>query len=293
MRVTDLSRTLLVSRVATSTASRLTDASRKSAAGATVVDPSDDPVAYAAIVRREATLAEVTTHSRSARATSDELGIAERALDSATDLVTEARTLAIQGANETLAPADRATLAERVRAIREQMIQIGNTRGSNGYLFGGTKTDAPPFDPTGAFVGNDNATLIPIGSGASPRGNASGARAFTAAGGRDVLADLDALATALENNDVATTRSGIDWMESGGKQVTAAQVELGLSIDRFQTAADLLDGNEVTVSSGLARDRGATDMPAILTSLAQANQAYQQSLEVTKQILNLPSLARM
>ncbi len=292
MRVTDASRMLLVTRVATATAARLADASRKAASGATVLLPSDDPVAFAASVRRQATLSDVSARSRSARSAGDELGIAERALDAATELMTEARSLAIQGSNETLAPGDRATLAERVRAIREQLLQIGNARGTNGYLFAGTKTDTPPFDASGTFLGNDEPLFVPVGSGVTPRGNASGARAFTAAGGRDLLDDLSALATALDANDVAATRAGIATMEAGQDQLVDAQVELGLGMDRFRTAADLLDGDEVTVSSGLARDRGATDQTGILTALAAASQAYQQSLDVTKQLLNLPSLAR-
>jgi flagellar hook-associated protein 3 FlgL len=293
MRVTDQSRMLMVTRVATATASRLNDASRQAAAGATVLLPSDDPVAFAAMVRKEAALVDVQSRSRSSRAAGDELGLAERSLESGGELMTEARTLAIQGANETLAPGDRATLAERVKAIREQLLQIGNSRGSNGYIFGGTKNDAPPFDVGGNFLGNDEALLVPVGNGVTPRGNASGAKAFTAAGGRDVLGDLAALATALQNNDVATVRTGIDWMEAGNKQVVDAQVELGLGMDRFRTAADLLDGDELTVSEGIARDRGSNDTAAILTRLSAMNQSYSQSLEVTRQILSLPSLARM
>lgn len=293
MRVTDQSRMMLVTRVATATGEKLTNASRKAAAGAKVLLPSDDPVAFAAMVRKQATLADVQARSRSARSASDELGLAERALDSAGELMAEARTLAIQGANETLAPGDRATLAERVKAIREQLVQIGNTRGSNGYVFGGTKSDAPPFDLAGNFLGDDQPVVVPLGNGLTPRANASGAKAFTPVGGRDVLADLTSLATALQGNDVASTRAAIDWMDAGGKQIVDAQVELGLGMDRFRVAADLLDGDEFTVSSGIARDTGANDTAGILTALAQANQAYAQSLEVTKQILSLPSLARM
>lgn len=293
MRVTDASRMIVIARVGAARAEGMTDASRKAAAGANVLLPSDDPVAYAASVRKEALLYDVQARSRAARSAGDDLSIAERALDSAGELMTEARTLAIQGANESLSAGDRDTLASRIEAIREQLVQIGNSRGSTGFLFGGTRTDQPPFDLAGNFLGNDQAKTVQLGGGVTPRGNASGAMAFTAAGGRDVLADLASLATSLRANDVPTSRAAIDWMDKGNKQIVDAQVELGLGMDKFHAAADLLDSDELTVNEGLARDRGSNDLTSILTRLAQANQAYTQSIEVTKQLLNLPSLARI
>jgi flagellar hook-associated protein 3 FlgL len=291
MRVTDTMRMLEISRANAQAASRLADATRHAGAGARVVAPSDDPVAYAVAVRRTASLETLRTRTTLSRAAADELSIAERALDGASELMSEAKSLALQGANEALGPADRKLLAERVRAIRESVVELANTRGTRGFVFGGTRTDIPPFDPTGAFAGNDGQILVPVSDGIAPRANASGAKAFTSAGGRDVLADLEALAAALETDDLASVRASIDAVDAGHAQVVRAQVDVGFAMDRFRVVGDLHEEAAAVLEVTLTKGRGADDLASLFSELNAASSTYQQSLEVTRKLLALPSLA--
>lgn len=291
MRVTDNTRLLSVLRNNSTVAARLTDASRRASAGAKVLSPSDDPVRYATSVRRGSNLANLSVRVRTARSAADGLGVAERALDSASELVAEARSLAVQGASESLSATDRATLSLRVNGIREQLLELANSRGASGYVFGGTRTDQPPFDPTGAFLGNDGITRVPVSDGVSPKMNVSGARAFTTAGGVDVFAELDALTTALASNDTDAVRTSIGTMQSSYDQLVAAQVDAGLSMERLRSAADVLDDAALTLSQSRVRDVGADDLASLATELAAASMAYSQSLTVTQKLLALPSLA--
>ena len=175
----------------------------------TVLAPSDNPNVYASSLRQGAKLTSWETGARVAREAADELQIGERALDSAGSILEEAASLVVQGSNETLSTTDRSALAARVSVLREELVTLANTRGATGYLFGGTRTDTPPFDAAGTFQGNDGAVYVPVSDGVSPRGNLSGARAFTAAGGRDVFADLAALSTALASGNLAGIRGSI------------------------------------------------------------------------------------
>jgi flagellar hook-associated protein 3 FlgL len=291
MRVTDGMKLISVARTNNASAARVAEATRRASAGARVLAPSDDPVAYASIVRRTATLEGLQGRVKLGRAAADELSLAERALDDASNLVSEAKSLAVQGANETMSPTDRALLADRVRAIRESVIELGNTRGTRGYAFAGTRTDQPPFDLAGAFTGNDAAIRVPISGGVAPRANASGARAFTAAGGRDVLADLEDLAVALDANNVVDIRASIDVIQTGHDQVVAAQVDVGLSMDRFRVVADLNEESGMTIANAIAGDRGSEDIAELITELTAASATYEQSLTVTRRLLALPGLA--
>ncbi|AKU94662.1 Flagellar hook-associated protein FlgL [Labilithrix luteola] len=291
MRVTDNTRLLTALRTNAASTQRLTEASRRSAAGARVSTPSDDPVAYATLVRRGSTLANMSSRTRVARSSADELTIAERALDSASDLVQQAQSLAVQGANETLSQTDRDALALRVRGIVDQLREITNTRGSTGYIFGGTRTDVEPFDASGNFQGNDGVLRVPVSDGVAPRGNVSGARAFTAAGGKDAFAELNALANALSSGSMSGINTAIDSLQAVNTQIVQVQVDAGLSIERLRSAADLMDGASTTLAQSRARDAGADDPSSLITELAAATTAYTQSLEVTRRLLSLPSLA--
>jgi len=291
MRVTDNIRMVGLLRTNATSSGRLNTASRRASAGARVVLPSDDPVSYTTAVRRGSTLVDISSRTRTARTASDELSIAERALEATTELMSEAKSLAVQGANDTLSPADRKTLAQRVVGLREQVLQLANTRGASGYLFAGSRTDVAPFDNTGTFQGNDTVMRVAVTDGISSKMNVSGARAFTSAGGRDVLADLSALATALDTNDITAIRSGMDNVQAGYDQIVAVQVDAGLTMERLRSAADVLDESSLAIEQGLARDIGADTLVDLATELSAASSAYSQSLEVTRRLLALPSLA--
>lgn len=291
MRVTDNTRLLNVLRNNAVSAKRLTMASRRASAGAKVVSASDDPVAFGTSVRRGSTIASIASRTSIARAAADDLTVTEGALNSSTELLSQARSLAVQGANDALSATDRAALASSVDGIREQLLGLANTRGSQGYVFGGSRTDTPPFDSTGAFVGNDTMLRIPVTDGAAVKKNVSGAKAFTAAGGIDVFAQLAALSTALTTNNVAGVRTSIDTMQTGYDQAVAVQVDAGLSMERLRSAADVLDTASLAVSQANSRDIGADDLAGLATELAAASNAYAQSLDVTKKLLSIPSLA--
>lgn len=292
MRVTDNARLLAVLRNNAISTSRLTDASRRASAGAKVTKPSDNTVAYTTALRNGSTLVNMASRTRIARSVGDELTVAERALDSVGELLSQAKSLAIQGANETLSATDRSTLAQQVTGLRDQLLELANTRGPSGFVFAGSATDVPPFDATGAFVGNDTVMRIPISEGVSPRMNVSGAKAFTAAGGLDVLAELNTLSTALTSNDLAAIRTSIGTVQQGYDQVVAVQVDAGLAIERLRSAADVIDEASVSLAESRSRDVGADDLAGLATELSAAGTAYSQSLTVTRMLLALPSLAK-
>jgi flagellar hook-associated protein 3 FlgL len=291
MRVTNNSRLLSMMRNNAATAERLTKASRLASSGARVVAPSDDPVAYAKSVRLGSELATLTSRMGTARSAADELTISERALDSATDLLGEAKSLAVQGANGSLSATDRNALAQSVDGLREQLLQLSNTRGSQGFVFAGSATLTAPFNAGGVFVGNDAVLRVPITDGVTPRMNASGAKAFTVAGGRDVFADLAALSTALKANDLPGIQTAMDTIQAGYDQVVAVQVEAGLSIERLRSSADVMESASLAMAQSRARDIGGDDFAGLATELAEASNAYEQSLSVTRRLLTLPSLA--
>jgi flagellar hook-associated protein 3 FlgL len=291
MRVTNNSRLLSAIRNNAASTTRLTKASRLASSGARVVAPSDDPVAYAKSIRLGSELATLASRSSAARSAADELSIGERALDAVTELLGEAKSLAVQGANGALSPTDRKALAQSVDGMREQLLQLANTRGSQGFVFAGSATKVPPFDASATFVGNDDTMRVPISDGIAPRMNISGAKAFTVAGGRDLFADLAALSTALKTDDLAGIRTGMDTIQAGYDQVVAAQVDAGLSIERLQSSADVMETSSLTIDMSRSRDLGADDYAGLATELAAAGNAYEQSLTVTRRLLSLPSLA--
>ncbi len=270
---------------------RMNDATRVAASGQRVNAPSEDAVAWSSAVGHDARIQRMEGRLRTSDRVTADLDLAESSLASAGDLMEQARALAVQGANGALDARARADLGRQVTDIRSAMIALADTHGAGGYIFGGTRPDAAPFDAFGTFSGNDVETRVEVADGVTARSNASGARAFTAAGGRDVFADLQTLANALTTDDVLTVRSSITSIDAGHTQLVAARVETGLGSERFRSAAEVTNNALINARSARASEVEA-DLPSALTDLTTTRAAYERGVAVTREILQTLSSSR-
>ena len=114
-----------------------------------VLTPSDDPVAAARAleVQQAADIsAQFRTNHDSARST---LELEETQLDSATELLTRAKELALSAGNGTLTFAQRQSAATELRAKYDQLMGIANsTDGTGQFMFAGYQSASRPFSRT-------------------------------------------------------------------------------------------------------------------------------------------------
>ncbi len=288
MRVTENMRYASVTNNLSQLSSRQATAAQEAQTGIRVNLPSDDPIAAAQLARLSASQAQVTARRGTISAVRGDTELAESSLQQASDLMASAKELAVQGANGSLGASERASLALQVKDIRDQMIGVANTKGSSGYLFGGSQTQTEPFAADGTFSGDDEDHVVDIGNSTPTAVNASGAQAFTTAGGRDVLGDLDSLYTALTNNDPTAVSATLDNLDTSRAQITSAQAATGVIVNRLD-ASDSILSNAQLQNSKSTQEVGAADPATAFSTLTQLNNSLQQSVSVAKTILDLAS----
>jgi flagellar hook-associated protein 3 FlgL len=265
---------------------RLAQFNQMASSGLRVSQPSDDPAAYASIVQRDAQIATVQARSSAATTAGGDLDLAGSVLNQATTLFEKMRSLAVEATNGTQSATSRAAIGSQVDALRQQLLALANTQGSSGYLFGGTKSNTTPFDSAGNYQGNAGVTHVEIADGVLAVSNASGSQAFTAAGGRDVFADAQALSTALSANDVPSIQGSLANLDASHGQLVAAQVEAGERADRLHSASTAMSTALTQMQVSLASVKDA-DMATTISNLQATQTAYQAALQVNKQILSL------
>lgn len=285
MRVTEQMRYDSVANNLSQLSARQAKAAQEAQTGLRVNLPSDDPIAAAQLARLAASQAQVTARRNTINSVRGDAELAESSLQQASDLLASAKDLAMQGGNGALSSSERATLAAQVKDIREQLIGVANTKGSTGYLFGGSATESQPFSASGAFSGNDDAHLVDLGNSTPSPVNASGAKAFTAAGGRDVFADLDALYSALSSNDQTAIAASLDGLDRSRAQITNAQATVGITINKLD-ASDAVQSALDLQNSKSMQEVGGADPAKAYSTLIQLNNALQQSVSVSKLILD-------
>jgi flagellar hook-associated protein 3 FlgL len=248
--------------------------------------PSDDPAAYASVVSSTQQIAVLQARSTAISAATANLNLADGALSSASDALVQAKQLALVASDGSQSASDRAAAATQVNQIIQTMIGLGNTQGSNGYIFAGTNTNTPPFDAAGNFSGNGTTTHVEVATGVLAASNASGAMAFTAAGGSNVIGDLQALSAALSSNNVAQIQGSLTTLDADNSQVVTARANVGVS-------TDLLSSSSSLIATALTADKTAqaniedADVPTTTSALSLAQTNYESALSANRQVLTL------
>ena len=124
----------------------LTDLQDQLTTGKRVAKASDDPAAAASAERALAGVLRADTSQRAVEASRTVMSQTESAMSDAEDLLQEAREGLVAAGNASYSDQERAGLAAKLRAIREQLLSVANrTDGAGTYLFGGQSASAVPF----------------------------------------------------------------------------------------------------------------------------------------------------
>lgn len=139
---------------------------QKLGAGTKFLTPSDDPVAAARALGVGQSMAETAQYAASRGRAVQLLSNEENALQSATSILQNVKTLIVQ-AGGTLTDADRATLATTLRSNTAQLLGVANSDDGNGqFLFAGYKSANAPFVPQAdgsvQYVGDQGQRLMQV-----------------------------------------------------------------------------------------------------------------------------------
>ncbi|WP_295851884.1 flagellar hook-associated protein FlgL [uncultured Xylophilus sp.] len=131
---------------------------------------SDDPTSAAQAERATTRIARIAADQRALAAQRDTMALAESTLGDAHSALQDFRTLVVNAGNGTLTPTDRASIAQRLTALREQIYGYANQQDSNGVpLYGGlgaadtafSNTDPVQFQGLGGQRTGGNVSVAP------------------------------------------------------------------------------------------------------------------------------------
>lgn len=149
----------------------LSTAQEQLTSGKRVIKPSDDPAAAAQAERALAKLARTEAQLRAIDTSRNAMQLSESALGHAGELVQQARELLLSAGNGSYTDADRRTIADAIRGLRDDLLAVANrSDGAGRYLFGGQGADGPPLldSPGGVtYAGASGQTMSAVGE-ASP-----------------------------------------------------------------------------------------------------------------------------
>lgn len=287
MRVTE--KMIFESTIAQTGRSRenLSLAQNQVASGTRVQHPGDDPVAAALSVGHAVDKARFSAVGQSAQRAADELNAADTALDGITTAANRAQVIATQFGNDTYSATDRATAAFEVDGLFKQAVALLNTTFGGRYIFGGFTDNTPPFDGTGAFLGDSNVRTVEVAPGLYQAASIdANAIVKGGGGGVDLLQSMTDLSTALRANDGPGIRAGLDQLNSSINQLAAGRTQAGMGQDAFLTAVTTAQtaSSDETIKIGKLLDADILDAS---TRLASAQYALNATLSAAAKTLTM------
>jgi flagellar hook-associated protein 3 FlgL len=240
---------------------RAQDLQSQVSSGERLARPSDDPVASARLrVLGRADDLTSANRANANRAMAD-LTLTDQAISEVADNLMRAQELAIQAANDTLSPAQRAVIGQQLSDIRENLIALANMRDGAGHsLLGGEATGAAyVVDGAGipVYSGTSSAGELPLGDGQSVVRGVTGPELFnfTHSGSpTDLFAVIGTLADALQAGLVdpaLASRDALGAMNTGLEQLTTTQTIIGarmnwvdINLSRYDSLEQMRAGEE-------------------------------------------------
>jgi flagellar hook-associated protein 3 FlgL len=267
------------------------------ASGKNISRPSDDPVGLSRILALTNAMKTDNRYKQNIDAARAELKTVDTTMMGVTNLIQRAQEIATQGASSIYSQDQRNTLAQEVSNLMDTLVQQGNTKLGDKYLFSGFKTDTPAFSRTGDTVayGGTSPTEstnrnVEIADGINLTMNLNGQTLFgtsttgTPPTGSGLFGTLAQLRYALATGDVTTVRAQIDTLDTDLNTITVNHANVGALLNRLDSTDARSEDRGATLTEQLAEIQ-EVDMPKILSDLQYQETVMQGSMAVAGRVL--------
>jgi len=246
--------------------SKLTQTQAQLAQGKQVINASDAPDQAATIQRLKSILNRQESYQSSLNTVKNRLQGEESTLQSVSDLLVRAKEVAVQGANDTLNPGDRKGLATEMKALRDQMLSLANTKDSNdNFLFAGSRVKQQAFAENSSGVpvyrGDQTRMNVRVGEQRSIPINRTGTGAFVSVNRTDTdgtaigvgfFKVMDDLIAGLNNSKGADISRGVGELDNLQLGVSLARAEVGTNLNVVDQQTSVIEDMTLNLKTTLS-----------------------------------------
>ncbi|MEL4871364.1 flagellar hook-associated protein FlgL [Pantoea agglomerans] len=258
-------------------------------AGKTLLKASDDPAAATEAVKQQDALAKLELYSNVRSRVRGGLEFQDNILNGVGNLLTTTlKEKIIAAKSDTYSDEDRRALGEEIKGITANLLDLANTRDSNGrYIFAGFNTDSPAFDADGNYQGGNEARRQTVAEGTEMQVSHLGSEIFD-----NIIPVLNNAVAQLtkdpiDEEDLKNALSdAINELDAGIGRLGKVQAELGThmqQLDALDLSGDvLINETIVKVQNAIGADTG---MLITLASESQMSElAFNASMFVYKRM---------
>lgn len=273
MRITEGNKQIALQRQIARAQERTSVATEQIATGLRVQRPSDDPKAAGAMMRMRALGARQDSYAEAGRVVEAELNAVDQALVWASDLVSQAISLAVGHGSGPQTGVQFAAARELATDLRATLIDVANSEWQGRFLFGGVRDGSRPFDPDGTFVGSRELRTVEV-QPVTVVSQVSGADVFGVDGADPLFGLLDQLAGALAVGDQDQIRGLIEPLRRAHGNIANGLQDAGYGVTVIEQARNF---SEFLKLQSVAEEsaQGDADLAQAYSELEMAQTALQ------------------
>lgn len=262
--------------------SQSNDVYLRMSAGKTLLKASDDPAAATDAVKYQDALAKLELYSDVRARARGALEHQDNILSGVGNLMTTTlKEKLVAAASDTYSEEDRRALGKEIEGIRKNMLDLANNRDGNGrYIFGGFKTDTPPYDDAGAYQGSDDVRKQTVADGTEMQVGHLGREVFD-----DIFPILEKAVEELTRDPMdetamkAALSAASKAVDAGIDRLGKVQAEVGTNLqqlDALDMSGDVMINDMIVkVQTAIGGDIG------MLTSLVAESQMSDLALNAS------------
>lgn len=268
--------------------------------GKKISRPSQDPVIAMKGIGYRSDLNRVEQFERNLGEVNNWLDSSDDGLDKVGAALQRVRELVIDANNDTKTPDDRDKIAKEIEQIKLQIRDLGNTKVGDKYIFSGTKTLAPLYDPNGTpplydangFLNANHPGVtedvnIEINAGVEITVNTNGIGVFNEID--DMMTQLkDALETEKNTGVKGNYDALLELTDKNMDTVLTARSKIGARQNRVEMMENRLSSQNLIVTKQMS-DNEDVEYEEAITDLITQESIHRAGLAVGSRIIQ-PSL---
>lgn len=272
--------------------------------------PSDDPVADRFLLDIADKLKTGEQYLNNINKATMWQQMTETALKGMTDIMALAKQVTNPLTGGTTDLVTRQNAISQLQALKQQMIDMGNTQIGEQYIFGGannatkpfTNVVSPPALSTDYYTGDETPLQVDIGAGTTQQINVPGNHLLTGEnlplpapagalpyGSTNILKTFDDLIAAIGTNNVAGIQAGTRALDDGAKQITNVRSDVASRMIRLDSSSKMNENSKNTLSTIMGSIQNI-DYVKLAVELNQQKTAFEASLSTSAKVSQMSLL---
>ena len=252
--------------------------------------PSDDPVVAMKGISYRRNVQEVEQYKRNYSEAYNWIDNSDASLDQTGQALQRIRELIVQGSNDTYDSEQRRSIQNEIGQLREQLIEIANTKVGDKYIFNGSDTLNPPVSPEGGVkpvVGAGSQDVqLELAKGVYITVNIKPQEVFNSG----LFDDIDRLMDELKNESATgnSINAFIEDIDNHIANVNNTRSELGARYNRVELMENRIDQQEIIVKEKMSENEDI-DFEKVVTEMLTQESVHRAALAVGARVIQ-PSL---